>query len=54
MNSIRKRVEKLEQTAGIEAVLPIRWREEGEPRPTGPGMVVRWMFDGEDETNAAG
>jgi hypothetical protein len=49
MNSLCKRVEKLEQTAGIQSVLPIRWWKEGEPRPEGTGAVVRWMFGGEEE-----
>jgi hypothetical protein len=49
MNSICKRIEKLEQASGIAAILLICWREEGELRPAGPGMVVRWMFDGEEE-----
>jgi hypothetical protein len=50
MNSIGKRVERLEAALAVEAILPIRWWHEGQPCPTGPGMVVRWMFDGEEET----
>ncbi|MDR2391771.1 MAG: hypothetical protein LBE84_08855 [Planctomycetota bacterium] len=52
--SLCRRVEKLEQVEEIQNIMPIRWRKEGEPRPTGPGTVVRWMFDGEDDPGAAG
>jgi hypothetical protein len=52
--SLCKRVERLERAEEIQGILPIRWWKEGEPRPTGPGLIVRWMFDCEDEPGVTG
>ena len=52
--SLTRRVERLEQTAEVQDIFPLRWWNEGEPKPTDAGMIIRWMRDGEDEPGVTG